>query len=230
MPDQGKFAFHGPRQASSARFVRRQEAEEIGSAMARTYLYLGMDTPTDEKLLARPVVERHLWTCLLCLAKHAQVESGDPTIRGQDAKILAGRFNLGPTKGVQAGIDYFKTAKPRPLIEVDDDGAIHIVNFIEWQGEYDAAAERQAAKERQRRSRASRRDNRDKSQESRLLAVTVAVKDVVSSKSGESERRDFTACESVDNSPSKAEKPEDDSQVGDAAESLLATIRRRGAK
>jgi hypothetical protein len=104
--------------------------------MPRTYLYLGIDTPTDEKLLGRSVVERYLWVCLLCLAKRAQYESGNPTIRGQTARILAGRFNLGTAKQVQKGLDYFSTTKPYPMLTIDEDGAIQIRRFIDWQGEF----------------------------------------------------------------------------------------------
>jgi hypothetical protein len=121
--------------------------------MARTYLYLSIDTPTDDKLIGRSVLERYLWVCLLCLAKRAQTDTGDPTIRGHNASILAARFNLGSAKQVQAGLDYFAAAKPAPMIDINTEGSIIIKKFIDWQGEYDPAVDRERARDRQRKSR-----------------------------------------------------------------------------
>src|SRR5438132_6081486 len=92
-----------------------------------------VDTPIDEKLFGRPLLERYLWMCLICLAKKNSIQAGDPTIYNLDATALSALFNLGSPKGVEAGLRYFENCKPRPMITRNSDGAIELINFTKRQ-------------------------------------------------------------------------------------------------
>lgn len=101
-----------------------------------------VDMPTDEKLIGQPVATRHLWTCLICLAKK-QDHAG--AINGFDCALLAGRFNL-PRKSVAAALTHYQAAR---MIELDPDGTIRLLNFVERQGELSVADQREQWRERQ---------------------------------------------------------------------------------
>lgn len=95
-----------------------------------------VEMPTDGKLLGQPVVTRHLWTCLICLAKR-QDEHG--AIRGYDCALLAGCFNL-PRKAVATALTYFQAAR---MVELEPaDGTIRLLNFDRRQGPEDTTNER----------------------------------------------------------------------------------------
>lgn len=124
--------------------------------MPSHWLKLGADTATDEKLFGLDVVTRHLWTCLLCAAKKAQLDTGDPTVRGHTAATLAARYNLGRQKDVQEALDLLASppaAPTKPLIRIDKDGSIFVPNFIKWQGVFDPVAARLEWANRQKKHR-----------------------------------------------------------------------------
>lgn len=101
-----------------------------------------VDMPTDEKLLGQPLATRHLWTCLICLAKK-QDHAG--AINGFDCALLAGTFNIS-RKLVAAALTHFQAAR---MIELDPDGTIRLLNFIERQGEVSVADQREQWRDRQ---------------------------------------------------------------------------------
>jgi hypothetical protein len=94
-----------------------------------------VEMPTDAKLLGQPVTTRHLWTCLICLAKR-QDDAG--AIRGYDCSLLAGSFNL-PRGAVAKALTHFQAVK---MVELDADGTIRLVNFVARQGPEDTTNER----------------------------------------------------------------------------------------
>lgn len=97
---------------------------------------IDVDMPEDGKLYGASVVTRHLWTCLICLAKK-QDDRG--AIRGFDCALLAGRFNL-PRKAVADALTHYQAHR---MVELDTDGTIRLVNFDKRQGREDTANERQ---------------------------------------------------------------------------------------
>lgn len=103
-----------------------------------------VDMPTDEKLIGQPVATRHLWTCLICLAKK-QDHAG--AINGFDCALLAGRFNI-QRKSVAAALTHYQAAK---MIELDPDGTIRLLHFVERQGEVSVADQRKQWRDRQAR-------------------------------------------------------------------------------
>lgn len=114
-----------------------------------------VDMPTDGKLFGQPVATRHLWTCLVCLAKK-QDDHG--AIRGYDCALLAGSFNI-PRRAVAAALTHFQAAR---MIELDPDGTIRLLNFTKRQGEVTIEEQRGMWRDRQekRRERVTR-DNAD---------------------------------------------------------------------
>src|SRR5712691_11282632 len=122
------------------------------------WVQVDVETPTDAKLFSRPLVERHLWTCLLCLAKK---EFPDGIIVNYDAASISRRFNLGPAAGVQHGLEYFADAKPRPMVALHIDGRIELLNFVMRQGVYDVEVAREQGRLRQQRYRERHRNARN---------------------------------------------------------------------
>jgi hypothetical protein len=116
--------------------------------------------PTDEKLFGRPLLERHLWTCLVCLSKEKFLESGDYTIYNLDAAALNHRFNLGSAARVEKGLKYFEACKPRPMIKRKE-GAIYLLNIEKRQAQSKDNPE--SALERKRRQREREREERERS-------------------------------------------------------------------
>src|SRR6266850_316651 len=114
-----------------------------------------VDMPTDEKLFGRPLLERHLWTCLICLSKKNWIETGDYTIHNLDAAALNSRFNLGSTPGVEKGLKYFENCQPRPMIKRRD-GSIFLLNIEKRQAKSKDSPE--AHRDRQARYRDRNRD------------------------------------------------------------------------
>lgn len=107
---------------------------------------IDVDMPTDEKLFGRPLLERHLWTCLICLSKKQKIETGSYTIYNLDSAALSKRFNLGSPSKVERALKYFETCKPRPMVKRSP-GAINLINIEKRQAVSkdtpEAAAERQ---------------------------------------------------------------------------------------
>lgn len=109
---------------------------------------IDVDTPSDGKLFGQPVTTRHLWTCLICLAKK---QDNHGAIHGYDCALLGGSFNL-PRKAVAAGLTYFQASR---MVELDPDGTIRLLNFTKHQGEVTIEEQRQMWRDRQRDRRSS---------------------------------------------------------------------------
>ena len=104
---------------------------------------LDVDTPNDGKLLGQPVTTRHLWTCLICLAKK---QDNHGAIEGYDCSLLAGSFNI-PRKAVASALTHFQAVH---MIELDPDGTIRLLNFTKHQGEITIEEQRESWAKRQR--------------------------------------------------------------------------------
>src|SRR6185312_1955376 len=105
-----------------------------------------VDMPTDGKILGQPIAVRHLWTCLICLAKKVDDHGA---IHGYDVALLSRAFNI-PRKSVATGLTHFQAAR---MVELDPDGTIRLLNFTKRQGEVTLEEQRAMWRDRQDRKR-----------------------------------------------------------------------------
>lgn len=92
--------------------------------MARElWVQVSVEMPTDSKLYARSLLDRHLWTCLLCLAKK---QGTNGLIIGYTPMLLEKHFNIGSLSKVVMALNYFVAAG---MIEMRENGDIFLIHF-----------------------------------------------------------------------------------------------------
>ena len=108
------------------------------------WVKVAVEMPRDAKLFTRPLLDRHLWTCLLC---HAQENYPNGVLEDANPAALNSLFNLGSVAKTKAALDYFAA---RGMIQIESD-FLKLVNFQKRQEK--AKESPDAVRERQQRWR-----------------------------------------------------------------------------